>query len=744
MPNSAAARPLAGHEIRVAVRAAGMNFRDVLVALAMVPGQEVIGSEACGVVTEVGAEVAGVTVGDRVTGLFKGSLGPITVTDHRHVVPVPDGWTDVQAATMPVAFLTAYYGLRNLARVQPGQKVLVHAATGGVGLAALQLARLWGAEVFATASPPKQHVLRSLGLADDHIANSRTLDFEKQFLIASGGTGVDVVLNSLAGEFVDASLRLVAPGGHFLEMGKTDIRAAEAVRRDHPEVRYQAYNLDQEGPDCVRGMLAELAELFRGGDLAPLPTTCWDMRSAPDAFRHLSRARHIGKIALTVPRPLDPNGTVLITGGTGTLGTLIAHHLVTHHNIRHLLLLSRQGPHTPAARQLHTELTHHGATTTILACDTTDPTQLAHALTTINPHHPLTTVIHTAATLHDTTLQNLTPHHLHTTLKTKTHTAWNLHTQTRHHPITHFLLFSSIAGTLGNPGQANYAAANTFLDALAHHRHTHGHPATSLAWGLWQHTSTLTATLDTTDHQRLHRLGITPLPTDHALTLLDTTLTTTHPTLITAQLDRASLRRSAAADVLPRMLSALLPPAARRAGTPAPAAAEIRDRLAGLSEEEQHTAVLDLVRTHVATVLGHESPVQVDTERGFLDMGFSSLTAVELRNRLNAAVRLRLPTTVVFDHATPRALAGHLRELLRPADRTGVSPVVDDLAELEHELESIPAADRATLSARLRLFLRRLDQLEQDSADSDKVAGLRDDASDDEVFKFIDDELGIS
>ncbi|WP_244948827.1 type I polyketide synthase [Micromonospora endolithica] len=441
---------------------------------------------------------------------------------------------------------------------------------------------------------------------------------------------------------------------------------------------------------------------------------------------------------------LDPNGTVLITGGTGTLGTLIAHHLVTHHNIRHLLLLSRQGPHTPAARQLHTELTHHGATTTILACDTTDPTQLAHALTTINPHHPLTTVIHTAATLHDTTLQNLTPHHLHTTLKTKTHTAWNLHTQTRHHPITHFLLFSSIAGTLGNPGQANYAAANTFLDALAHHRHTHGHPATSLAWGLWQHTSTLTATLDTTDHQRLHRLGITPLPTDHALTLLDTTLTTTHPTLITAQLDRASLRRSAAADVLPRMLSALLPPAARRAGTPAPAAAEIRDRLAGLSEEEQHTAVLDLVRTHVATVLGHESPVQVDTERGFLDMGFSSLTAVELRNRLNAAVRLRLPTTVVFDHATPRALAGHLRELLRPADRTGVSPVVDDLAELEHELESIPAADRATLSARLRLFLRRLDQLEQDSADSDKVAGLRDDASDDEVFKFIDDELGIS
>ncbi|MGW1958623.1 acyltransferase domain-containing protein, partial [Streptomyces sp. NPDC001920] len=328
--NPVARQPLADGEVRISVRAAGVNFRDVLVALAMVPGQETIGSEAAGVVTEVGPGVTGVVVGDRVMGLFEGSLSPVAVTDHRLVVPVPAGWSDAQAASAPVAFLTAYYGLKELVGLRPGQRVLVHAATGGVGLAALQLAGHLGAEVFTTASPAKQHVLRARGFDDDHIANSRTLDFEKQFLSVTGGLGVDVVLNSLAQEFVDASLRLVAPGGHFLEMGKTDIRDAVAVGETHPGVRYQAYNLDQEGPDCVRRMLGELAELFERGVLEPLPTTSWDMRHAPEAFRHLSQARHIGKVALTVPRSLDPEGTVLITGGTGTLGSLIARHLVTH------------------------------------------------------------------------------------------------------------------------------------------------------------------------------------------------------------------------------------------------------------------------------------------------------------------------------------------------------------------------------------------------------------------------------
>ncbi|MCK9921408.1 beta-ketoacyl reductase, partial [Frankia sp. AgPm24] len=198
----------------------------------------------------------------------------------------------------------------------------------------------------------------------------------------------------------------------------------------------------------------------------------------------------------------DPEGTVLITGGTGTLGALLAHHLVQHHGVRHLHLTSRRGPHAPGATDLHHHLTTLGATITITATDTTNPQQLTHLLTTIPPHHPLTSIIHTAGTLHDATLTTLTPTHLHHTLNPKTHAAWNLHHHTQHLPLQHFILFSSIAATLGTPGQANYAAANTFLDTLAHHRHTHGQPATSLAWGLWHQTSTMTSHLDTTDLTR--------------------------------------------------------------------------------------------------------------------------------------------------------------------------------------------------------------------------------------------------
>ena len=213
-------------EVRVGVRAAGLNFRDVLIALGMYPGEAVMGGEGAGVVLEVGPGLRGLCVGDRVMGLLPGGFGPVAVTDHRVVVRVPDGWSFVQAASVPIAFLTAYYGLVDLAGLREGERVLVHAAAGGVGMAAVQLARHLGAEVFATASEGKWGVLRGLGLDDAHIASSRTVEFGERFLEGTGGRGVDVVLNSLAGEFVDASLGLLAGGGRFIEMGKTDVRDA--------------------------------------------------------------------------------------------------------------------------------------------------------------------------------------------------------------------------------------------------------------------------------------------------------------------------------------------------------------------------------------------------------------------------------------------------------------------------------------------------------------------------------------
>ena len=267
-PCPQAQAPLQAGQVRLAVASTGINFRDVLAALGMYPGQApVLGAEGAGIVVETGPEVAGLAVGDAVMGLVDGT-GPLAVVDQQRLVKLPRGWSSAQAAAVPVAFMTALYGLVDLAAIRPGELVLVHAATGGVGMAAVQLARQRGAEVFATASSGKWDTLRAMGFDEDHIGDSRSLTFEEKFLSVTGGRGVDVVLNSLAGEFVDASLRLLVRGGRFLEMGKTDIRDAQVVATQYPAVRYQAFDLIEAGPDRIQAMLKELKELFDTGVVA--------------------------------------------------------------------------------------------------------------------------------------------------------------------------------------------------------------------------------------------------------------------------------------------------------------------------------------------------------------------------------------------------------------------------------------------------------------------------------------------
>ncbi|MFF0533619.1 zinc-binding dehydrogenase, partial [Nocardia amikacinitolerans] len=327
-----AEQPLAAGQVRISVRAAGLNFRDVLIALGMYPDDDaVVGAELAGVIVEIGAGVEGLTVGDRVMGLAGRGVGPVVVADHRLVVRMPAGWSFAQAAAVPVVFLTAYYGLIDLAHAKPGDRLLVHAATGGVGMAAIQLARSWGLEVFGTASSGKWDVLRGMGFDDRHIANSRTLTFEDAFLSATDGHGVDIVLNSLAGDFVDASLRLLPRGGNFLEMGKTDKRDSDAIATQYPGVIYQAFDMFEAGEDRIQQILSELTASFDRGELKPIPIQAWDIRQAPEAFRYFSQTRHIGKVVLTMPLVSGVSGvggTVVVTGGTGGLGRILARHLV--------------------------------------------------------------------------------------------------------------------------------------------------------------------------------------------------------------------------------------------------------------------------------------------------------------------------------------------------------------------------------------------------------------------------------
>ncbi|MFF7452585.1 SDR family NAD(P)-dependent oxidoreductase [Kitasatospora sp. NPDC008115] len=741
--------PLAPGEVRLAVRASGMNFRDALIALGMYPGEGAhLGSEAAGVVLQVGPGVDEFVPGDRVMGLVPHSMASEAVTDHRMLVRVPAGWSFVEAAAVPVVFLTAYYGLADLARLAAGEKVLVHAAAGGVGMAAVQLARHWGAEVFATASQGKWAALREMGLDDAHIASSRTLDFEELFLTATGGRGVDVVLNSLAREFVDASLRVLPEGGRFVDMGKTDVRDPEAVAEAHPGVAYRNFDLFEAGPERIREILTELLGLFEAGVLRPLPVTAWDIRQAPEAFRFLSQARHVGKMVLTVPRAPAPEGTVLITGGTGTLGSLLAHHLVGQGHTR-LLLVSRSGLRAEGAEQLRKELNDLGAEVTIAACDTADAGQLATLLAGIPDEHPLTAVVHTAGALADATVEKITLDSLDTVLAPKADAAWNLHVQTRHLDLAAFVLYSSAAGSLGSPGQANYAAANTFLDALAHHRQALGLPATSMAWGFWEQTSSLTGHLNTTDLSRINRNGIAPMTSAEGLALFDRALAAGNAALVTAHFNLAAVRDAAAE--LPPFFRNLV-----KGGRRALAATSVdgggrnslTERLAPMSDRQRDQLLVNLIRDQLAATLGRIDPSTIETDSAFKELGIDSLTGVELRNKLSADTGIRLPATLVFDHPTPMALARYLREQLAPGLPEAEPPVLSELAGLESALagltEEPDEQTHARVAQRLEAVVAKWKRLRTSEAEPEQdVARRMESASASEILDFINKELRV-
>ncbi|MFE6042651.1 type I polyketide synthase, partial [Streptomyces sp. NPDC056452] len=362
--------------------------------------------------------------------------------------------------------------------------------------------------------------------------------------------------------------------------------------------------------------------------------------------------------------PFDPEGTVLITGATGALGGLLARHLITHHGTRHLLLVSRRGNNAPGAQQLHDQLTNLGAHITLAACDVTDPTALDNLLDTIPTAHPLTAVIHAAGILDDGIFTTLTPQRVSTVLSPKTDAAWNLHQATRHHNLTTFALFSSIQGLVGGAGQANYAAANAYLDALAHHRRSLGLPAVSLAWGPWAEGG-MAAALSEAGRNRFARTGMVAITPDRGMELFDTALRLDLAGVVPLPLDSAALR--ARGPELPPLMRGLVRAPVRRAmagnSTAATEAAgpALARRLSGLSPEDQEQLLTDLVRGEVAATLEYSGSEAVDGRRGFKELGIDSLTAVELRNRLNKTTGLRLPATLVFDYPSPLAVAQLLR-----------------------------------------------------------------------------------
>jgi len=668
-------------EVRVAVEAMGLNFVDALMSIGAVSTGGEIGRELVGRVVETGEEVEGLATGDLAAGMGFGSFTPEIVTHAALVAPAPAGLSTSALATVPICFVTADLAFRT-ADLQAGERVLIHAGAGGVGLAAIQLAQAAGAEVFATASAAKQPFLRSLGV--DHVFDSRQTAFGDEILRATDGEGVHVVLNSLTSEgLIEASLACLGPGGRFVEIGKRGIWSEQEMSASRPDVAYSVLDVDElKRTDPVRAgaSLTRIMDRLAAGELSPLPHTVWplcEMESAMDAMR---AARHIGKNVLRMPPlargGLGPDRTYLVTGGLGGIGCAVARWLVEQ-GAGAIVLNGRRDP-DPEAEAVIRELREAGADVQVEIADVTDFAAVDALLARIDAGpRPLGGVIHSVGVLSDGVIENQTWDRFEQVLWPKVLGAWHLHQATRTRDLDLFVLFSSGIGVVGNPGQSNHSAANAFLDQLAAHRRGLGLPGQSIAWGAWSGIGEAEE-----QRERIRRRF------DH-----------TAAEWITPEQGIEALDRLVRQDMTAPMVTATdwsivaeefgTPPPffdelvatrkVRRRQTEEPAASSgLMAQLREAPSEEKRNLLETFIQQELQSVLHLPSPPSATV--GFFDVGMDSLMAVELRNRLNRAFAGEYTTsnTIVFDYPSTAELAGHLAgeiEALTGAPRVPEKPV---------------------------------------------------------------------
>ena len=704
---AAAATPGPG-QVRVRVEASGLNFRDVMWAQGLLPEEALLdgfagatlGLECSGVVSAVGEGVAGLAPGDRVMAFAPAALSSEVVTAAHAVVRLPDDMGFAEAATVPVAFLTVVYALGHVARLQAGERVLIHGGAGGVGLAAIQFAQARGAEVFATAgSPAKRAVLRQLGV--DHVLDSRSLAFAEEVRRVTGGEGVDVVLNSLAGEAMERSLGLLRPFGRFLELGKRDFfeNTRVGLRPMRENVSYFAIDADRlplAKPELAASLLAETLEMMSAGDLRPLPFRAYPRAEVEDAFRLMQGAGHIGKIVVT-PDAASPalpparalavraDRTYLVTGGLTGFG-LEAARWLAHRGAGSLALLGRRGADTPGAAEALAAFAAAGVDARAYGCDVADEGALAAVLTRVRAGQgPLGGWVHAAVAIDDGLLRDMDAARLAASFAPKLDGALNLDRSTREDGIELALLFSSATTVLGAPGQGAYVAANLGLEALAARREAEGLPTLAVGWGPIADAGFLHregAALDALER----RLSAAPLLAREALDALPVLWGSRRPALTYAAVHWEAARKRL--PILSRPLFAGI------ASADAAEEIDLAERLAGLSPAEAKVVITELLLEEVSRILSSGAEA-VDAQRPLAELGMDSLMAVELRMTLESKLKVNLPLLSLSDTATVGSLAGRITASLLEA-RDGAAPAHLAQAALLHE----PEADRSIPTVR--------------------------------------------
>ncbi|WP_129305786.1 type I polyketide synthase [Streptomyces sp. L2] len=672
-------RPAQG-EIVVEVAAAALNYRDIMTATSLVPppvaprglDAEPIGLECAGTVVAVGAGVEHISVGARVACLAIGCYGSHARTRADRAIPLPDGMDFTEAATIPTVFLTVQHALGHLARLQPGETVLVHGAAGGVGLAALQYAQHIGAQVIATAgSPAKRDLLRLLGI--EHVLDSRTLRFADEVDTITRGRGVDVVLNSLAGEAMARSVRVLAPHGRFVELGKRDFLADNSLALAPFRDNLSFYGVDvaallTDTSPLADAHLASITRAVHSGAYRPLPHRIYPAARIREAFVAMQHSRHIGKIVVhfdadesvpvrpaAVPLVLDPDASYLITGGLGGFGAATARHLAAR-GARHLTLIGRRGAHTPGAAELTSDLAALGVRVSAYGADAADPDAVRRIIHDLDAEgRRLAGVVHAAMVLDDAPLQELDDDRVRAVLAPKMTAGHVLDELTRDRSLDFFVVYSSAAAVVGNLAQSSYAAANLALEALVRDRRRAGLPALAVQWGVIADNGYVHRT---ERNGEMTALGIEGLATADALAVFEQLLTDPDATTVTVgHLNWGKLQRFLHILTAPRTAE-LLPPAEHTDG-----AERLRHVLEQATPDDAAVLVQDVLADLLAHVL-QTTPDRVDRTRRLDQLGVDSLLAAELATLLQQRLGCELPTMELAGLPNLAALAQRVLGLL--------------------------------------------------------------------------------